>query len=54
MNRFKMARACENDHYWRKPHWYQYVSAGQQGAGTNVPEPDPVGTLVPARHPNRH
>jgi len=41
-------------HYWRKPHWYQHVSAGQQAAGTNVPKQYPAGMLVPARHPSRH
>jgi len=29
-------------------------SAGQQGAGTNVPEQDPAGTLVPAINTIRH
>ena len=41
-------------HCWRKQHWYQHVSAGQQGAGTNVHEQDPAGTLVPARNISRH
>ena len=39
---------------WRNAHWYQHVSAGQNGAGTNVHEPYKAGTLVPARNSSRH
>ena len=41
-------------HYWRSGYWYQHVSAGQAGAGTNVPEQYPAGTLVPARNLSRY
>ena len=52
LNKYMVFIGCK--HCWRKPHWHQHVNAGQQGAGTNVPEQDPAGTLVPARHPSRH
>ena len=41
-------------HCWRMSYWYQHVSAGQIGAGTNVPVQYKVGTLVPVRHTSRH
>jgi hypothetical protein len=41
-------------HYWKTVYRYQRVSAGQERAGTNVPQQCKAGTLVPARNTSRH
>ena len=45
------ARSC---HCWRMSYWYQHVSAGPIGAGTNVHVQYKAGTLVPASNTSRH
>jgi len=41
-------------HCWRMSYWYQHVSAGPIGAGTNVHVQYKAGTLVPASNTSRH
>ena len=50
----KLFCSADLGHCWRMVHWYQHVSAGPTGAGTNVLEPYKAGTLVPARNSSRH
>ena len=37
LSRSCMEQMYECRHCWRMSYWYQHVSAGQIGAGTNVP-----------------
>jgi len=55
VKRVRINELCLQIHHcWRMSHWYQHVSAGQNGAGTNVPVQYKAGTLVPASNPSRH